>query len=90
MGSVGGRGNQPGPRDRAWWPGRPADAKEGRKVKKVPKGVQGESLGAGSERAKAGKKKGCAVLALALAGGFTAAVAVVIGLIAETGKVLWS
>jgi hypothetical protein len=57
-------------------------------VTKVPKGVQGESLGAGPKRAKAGSKS-CAIVALALTGGATAGVAVIIGLMDEARRVVF-
>lgn len=67
-------GNSPGRRKNAnqnMWPGRPADAPEPKRAKPLPKGVQGQSLGGGKNRATKSQKDGCAVVALAMVGGAT-------------------
>lgn len=48
---------------------RPAEGGKVAKRGKVPKGVYGQSLGSGPNRGSAGKKNGCAVVAIGALGG---------------------
>lgn len=77
--SLGGRRSDKNQGHDSWFPGRPADAPEPKRAKKLPKGVQGQSLGGGKNRAKGKgkpdpKKDGCLVAAIALGGGIVAGV----------------
>lgn len=74
MGHDGHRFGRPPSGDRKnYFPGRPADAPDPRRGKKLPPGVEGRSLGGGPNRNM--DNDGCAVTAVALAGGIVTAVA---------------
>lgn len=77
---MGGRRTDKSQKSSAWHPGRPADTPEPKKAKKLPKGVQGQSLGKGRGRKATPPPKknpngdGCLVAAIALTGGIVAGV----------------